>query len=141
MAAKKTEKPAESPQSAPEAPDAVDVPGAEDLGAEGTAEAQDEPQDDVVDGVREPQGTVLELGGEISMSGDTAAPEIDLDDEDRALDDEVDEPSPAALDLLDDINADARRRWLADNPDATVIPPTLLPPSYQDGTQITPGMP
>ena len=40
-----------------------------------------------------------------------------------------------------DRNAEQIRTWAAAHPDATVIPPTLLPPAYQDATIATPGLP
>ena len=61
-----------------------------------------------------------------------------------------DKPEPEEGNLKVDVDAVLREHaevspeliaWREANPDATAIPPTLLPDAYQDGTVATPGMP
>ena len=70
--------------------------------------------------------------------------DVPEEEDDVVQDDTEASTEPVAAEpaeLPGDVNAEARRRWLDANPGATVIPPSLLPPAYQDGTVITPGMP
>jgi len=53
----------------------------------------------------------------------------------------ADEAPHYAEHTLPDRTAETIVAWADKNPDATVIPPTLLPPAYRDGTIATPGLP
>lgn len=102
------------------------------------------------DAAAEPEEQAPETPAEAPEVSDDAdvQPEEDLAAEDdteasTGLQDEVvlgealTEESPE----LSDPRAAEREEWIAANPDASVIPPSLLPPDFQDGTIITPGLP
>lgn len=100
--------------------------------------AQDGPPADPRDADSSAQG--FDAGVRIESNGG------DDDDDDAPLDDDVPEEfahfvGTEADPALSDRRAEELARWRAENPEATVIPPSLLPPEFADGTIATHGLP
>lgn len=68
-------------------------------------------------------------------------PIVDVDRSGHQFGAAVDYTGTEADPALDSRRAEELARWRAENPDATVIPPSLLPFEYLDGTISTHGLP
>lgn len=62
--------------------------------------------------------------------------DVEYHDGDEASTTYTEETLPGEERRLSDLD-----RWIAEHPGATVIPPSLLPGDYRDGTKVTPGLP